>query len=803
MATNRAIPALYQGVSQQPAAQRALEQCDRLENGYPTVADGIRKRPPSHHVAKLGTGTPSNAASHQYSRGDGEAYAIVVYESGVVNVWDRNTGLAKTVNVAADAGITAYVTSVNAMDNLGMLTVADTTFIWNRSKTVAMLASTITAPLPKLFVHIKEGRSDTAYGVVLNGLTAQVQSGSTASTNNTTYIATQLAAQINALSGGGVWVATSFNTSVIEVRRADNADFTFSVFDAAANSLMVAFKNRVERYSDLPRLFQNGVTVEVRGQGDSGGKSSFWVKYTTSADNQAGSWEETVAPITGEVTAFDPQTMPHQLVRQSDGTFLLSRVTWGERLVGSTSNPTAPVPSFVGGKINCLFFYRNRLGLLSGENIIASRANSLYNFWPKSASVINDDDPIDVTANSTKVSTLRHAAPFQRQLMLFSDTSQFPLTGGEILSPKNVRVDAATEYDCSSLVPPVSSGQDLFFVFERASSGSAYSGVREYSVNQSAVTNDATDLTAHVPQYIPRNVFKASVSSTEDLLLLLTKEEWNRVYFYKYLWDGEKRVQSAWGRWTFRTNDKILSADVDKTTVHLVIQRASGLFLERMELQSTAVTPGLGFQLHLDSLAEADETFTLYDADTNDTVCIAPYTLTADVDVHTIVAGAGHGSASGTIVPIIERLSATGYRLRGDWTGGPLYFGVDYEHQHTLSEQFMRDKDGQAITQGRLQLKHMTVNFRNAVVFRADVEYGQSGSYLDGRETGSYTYNALRLGLAGSLIGSPVVRSGSFTFPVASRSTHCRITLVNDSPYPATFYSAEWEGLFTSRSRRA
>jgi hypothetical protein len=792
---------MYQGVSQQPAAQRALEQCERLENGYPTVADGVRKRPPTQLVAKLSTGTPSNAKSHQYFRGDGEHNVIVVYESGVVNVWDGVTGAAKTVNVAADAGITAYVTSANGIDDLGMLTVADTTFIWNRSKTVATLASTLTAPAPKLFIHIKEGKSDTAYGVILNGTVAQIQSGTTASTNNTTYIASTLATQINTVLGAA-WVATAFNTSIIEVRRVDNADFTFQAFDAAANSLMVAFKNSVERYSDLPRTFQEGAVVEVRGSGDSAGKNSFWVKYKTTAGAQSGVWEETVAPRAGEPTLLDPQTMPHKLVRQADGTFLLSRVAWNERLIGSTSNSTAKVPSFVGGKISCLFFYRSRLGILSNENIVMKRANDLYNFWPKTASAISDDDPIDVTANNTKVSTLRHAVPFQRQLMLFSNTSQFPLTGGEILSPKNARVDAATEYDCSALVPPVSSGQDLFFVFERASGAGAFSGVREYFVNQSAMTNDASEITAHVPQYIPRNIYKASVSSTEDLLLLLTKDQYNTVYFYKYLWDGDKRVQSAWGRWTFRTNDKILSAELDKTTVNFVIQRADGIWMERMELQSTAKTPGLAFQILLDTLGLANPTFTLYDSVTDETVCIAPYALTADVTTHLIVAGQGFGSRSGTIVPIKQKISATGYRLKGNWTGGDLYFGVPYGHQHTFSEQFIRDQNGAAITAGRLQLKHMTINFTNAVVFRADVEYGLNGKYLDGRETGSYTYNALMLGMAGSLIGSPVLRSGSFTFPVASRSTHCRITLVNDSPYPATFYSAEWEGLFTSRSRR-
>ena len=51
--------------------------------------------------------------------------------------------------------------------------------------------------------------------------------------------------------------------------------------------------------------------------------------------------------------------MPHQLVRQANGTFTFSEVAWNERIVGD--DETNPFPSFVDHEITSIFFYRNRM----------------------------------------------------------------------------------------------------------------------------------------------------------------------------------------------------------------------------------------------------------------------------------------------------------------------------------------------------------------------------------------------------------------------------------------------------------
>lgn len=791
MSVNRSIPALYQGVSQQPAAQRALEQVEALENGYVTVADGDRKRPPTQFVKHLDSWTPNNAQVHQYFRGDGE-HNVIVIADGTIKVFDGVTGNPKTVDTTSFPGVLSYINSSNSMDDIGLYTVADTTFIWNRTKIVGTLPSTITAQTPQLFVAIKEARPDSDYYVRLG--TNTVHQPTTSGAQSSFTIATNLAGLIMALPGTPYQAFSVGNLLVI--RRTDNTDFTFDVYDSQGSTLMYGIKNRVERYSDLPRYFVEDCTVEVRGEADAS-KTAFWVKFVKDAGTQIGHWEETVRPMPGEITEFDATTLPVTLVRNSDGTFILKRPAWAARLVGSTAVGSAPIPSFNSAAVNSMFIHRGRLGILSGENIILSRVDDLFNFWPKTVTSVLDTDPIDGTANSPKVSVLRHAAPFQRQLVLFSDAGEFILTGGtDALTPKNARIDPATEYDCSALVGPVSSGSDLYFVFERSSQGGTFSGVREYSVAQNATVNTAVDITAHVPQYIPRHVHTASVSSTEDLLLLVSKEQWNSVYWYKYLWSDDKKLQSAWGRWTFRPSDKIISATVEKTSVHFVIQRVDGLTLEKMDLWSTATTGGLPLQVMLDSLDSDNTPGRPYDGATNTTLVVFNQAIPPDQGEVTLVAGADFGTRAGARIQVIgPDIAPGGYRVRGDWRDGTIHYGVTYAHRTTLSEQFMRDKDNVAIQRGRLQLMHLTLNFKDAVTFRVEVT-------TPGRELAKYTYTALQLGVIGTIIGAPVMRSGSWTCPIGSKSDRASITIVNDSPYPGSFYSAEWEGLFTTRSPR-
>ena len=114
--------------------------------------------------------------------------------------------------------------------------------------------------------------------------------------------------------------------------------------------------------------------------------------------------------------------MPLQLV--PDATFnnwTLDVTDWSDRLVGD--DDTNPAPTFVGSKVNDIFFFKNRLGLLTDSSIVFSEADEYFNFWRTTVLSLLDSAPIDVGVAHTKVAILQHAVPFQEKLLILDRKS--------------------------------------------------------------------------------------------------------------------------------------------------------------------------------------------------------------------------------------------------------------------------------------------------------------------------------------------------------------------------------------------
>ena len=77
--------------------------------------------------------------------------------------------------------------------------------------------------------------------------------------------------------------------------------------------------------------------------------------------------------------------------------------------------------------------------------------------------------------------------------------------------PKNININVTTEYEASKAAKPVSQGRSVYFPFNKGE----FSGVREYYVNTDTDSNEAADTTSHVPKYLPKDVFKLAIASSD------------------------------------------------------------------------------------------------------------------------------------------------------------------------------------------------------------------------------------------------------------------------------------------------
>jgi hypothetical protein len=445
---SNSIPNLLNGVSQQPDTVKLPNQATIQENGLSDIITGLGKRPPTEHIAKLNNDTLTNSKVHIINRDTTEQY-VVLLNNQSLKVYDIS-GNAKTL-VTPD-GLT-YLTSTNPKKDFNLVTVADYTFIVNKTIDTAKSGTPSASRPDEALFYVKNGQYKTTYEITIDGAsvasyqTLDNSTSSNASSITTDNIATELYNDLVASLSG---YTINRDGSIIYVSK-NSGTFTASVSDGLGGDGLIIVKDKTNSFADLPYKGYTDFVVEIVG--DNGTEyDNYFVKWDGDA------WVETVKD--GLDNAFDVTTMPHLLLRTADGnfrfckadgsTYTISGTTYTQpefapRTVGDET--TSPDPTFVGRKINDIFFYRNRLGFLSDENVIFSKAGKFFTFWATTVTTAIDDDMIDLAVSHNKVSILKYAVPFNEQLVLFSDQSQFTLDAQEILSAKTVSINQTTEYE--------------------------------------------------------------------------------------------------------------------------------------------------------------------------------------------------------------------------------------------------------------------------------------------------------------------------------------------------------------------
>ena len=789
------VPNLINGVSQQPFALRLASQCEEQVNGFSSPVDGLRKRAGSRHIARL-LGASGNAFIHTINRDPTEQYVVMI-QNGDLKVWDLE-GNPQSVSFPNGK---SYLNGTSGV--FKAVTVADFTFILNTS-VITRKATDKSSQRPfEALVWVKQGSYGARYTIRVGGEshTYTVPNGSEASHANqvtTDNIATQLRSGILNKLGSG-WQVDRIG-STLYIRRDDGNSFTVWSDDSIGDNGIEVITGRIQRFSNLPARAVNGFLVEVTGD-QSSSFDNYYVRYNTSGtSSRGGVWEESLKG--GEEFQFNTSTMPHALVRESDGTFTFRVLDWEERKVGDLDSN--PFPSFIDRRLNDIFFHRNRLGFVSDENIVFSKAGDYFNFFIGTATAVLDDDPIDVGISHTKVSIIRHAIPFNKTLLLFSDQTQFQLGSAEILTPDTISVNQTTEYECSLRAKPVGAGRFIYFVTNRGS----YSGVREYFVDNNTEAEEATDITGHVPQYLPNGVFKLAISSSEDTLVALSDQNPNRLYVYKYYWGEGEKLQASWSYWEFDKEDKILNCDFIESRLYVLVERPDGVHLEFIDIEAGAKDEGFDFHVHLDRLVDQNKvTINYNEGDPNvfgdrETLVTLPYKLRANEEIQ-IVTGKGGSRASGVIFNGFTRDDSnpnhTTLVLEGDWRTQPFFIGRPYTFRYVFSQLNIKEEaigGGQmTIGEGRIQLRKVNLLFNNTGFFKTIVTPNRRDPYV-------YTFSGRVVGSGANILGQVSIEEGKFGFPVGSKNDQVQIEIINDTYLPCYFLSAEWEAFFSIRSRR-
>ena len=681
---SNSIPNLLNGVSQQPDTVKLPNQATIQENGLSDIISGLGKRPPTEHIAKLNTDTLENSKVHIINRDSNEQYAVLVNNQSI-KVYDL-AGNNKTV--VSPNGLT-YLTSTNPQEDFNLVTVADYTFIVNKTKTVTKSGTTATARPDEALFYVKNGQYKTTYEIKIDGVsqasytTLDNSSSGNASSITTDNIATELYNDLNSNLTG---YTVTRDGSIIHLSKTSGT-FTATVSDGLGGDGLILVKEKINSFSDLPYKGYTNFVVEITG--DQGTEfDNYFVKWDGNA------WVETVKD--GLDNSFDTSTMPHLLIRTADGNFRFCEADGSAYTVSGTSYDepnfasrtvgdelTSPDPTFVDRKINDIFFYRNRLGFLSDENVIFSKAGKFFTFWATTVTTAIDDDMIDLAVSHNKVSILKYAVPFNEQLVLFSDQSQFTLDAEEILSAKTVSINQTTEYEIDDGVKPIGLGQNIYFGISRGS----FAGVREYYVNTDTEIKDALDTTVNLPRYIKGGLTGLKGSSAENTLFAFASENRNELYVYKYYFDqGTKALQRSWSKYKFSSGDVLLDGDCIQNYLYMVVKRADGTYLEKLNLKTNEVDTDLDFTVLLDRKTSLTGS---YDSGTDKTTFTLPYEESGDMEI--ILSGAWSSSKRGRNIPTSSTTNTT-LVVDGDYSTNACLVGRKYTFKYQFPTFYVREQ---------------------------------------------------------------------------------------------------------------
>lgn len=662
---------------------------------------------------------------------------------------------------------------------------------WTLVKKVDLLPDIVGTrrnPKGKATVCVVQSVANQNYNVYINNVlkaTFLTSKGvdATSSVQGTDVIAQNLGSQLQT-AGYTVFV---WGSTIAISGLADGT--TVTATSGQGDKSIRAYTTTVNQFSDLPPNEQDGRIVKIKGSLKDNG-DDYWVCFQNNV------WEECVAYGQGEVA--EAQSMPWRLVREADGTWTFEHHEWKGRVVGDDNSNKGP--SFVGFRLSDIFIYGNRLGFLADENVILSEAGVFENFYRTTITTTLDSDPIDLAVLSTGNDMLYHAIPFNKDLILGSDRNQYRLTYNGYLSAKNIQIQFTTAYAMSNKVKPHNMGNSVYFVDDKPTYN--YSKLWEYYPKENNQGDDAEEVTAPVPEYIPAGVRYMASSTRTQAIVLNTVNDPSKLYVYKYYWAGDRKVQNAWQTWELPDCTSVYWVGFSQEYLYLILQRGDGIYLERMKFAENISRNEVSSRILVDRQVQKDKLTLSYNP--NDTVLgkttiTLPYSLSGNTPE---VVASWYGDAESTINDLrheVEVLGPNQIKVSGNLsTANLVTVGLGYQFFYQFTTPYMREKKGSGdvvVLDGtRLQLRYMTIEYIDTAFFQTVLKY-------PGREDVTTTFDGKITGDASFIVGSTPYVTGKFRVPLFGNNKDCTLVIINDAPYNCSFGAAEWNCVYQPRAR--
>lgn len=823
----------YQGVSQAPAQVRLSTQAAEITDWNISVPAGAQLRAPFDFVATF-PDLDNDTFAHEFIKKSGVgSFIMTLSREGTATVPRLYTLAGVLVPCTVSPAAQAYLDlGITRPDNqFRMLTVEDFTFILNTQVTVENGSTASTTRPFEAMVWVRQaayartytltvtpegGAPVTATLVTPNGKDASDGDDVDTSTiatglNGGTYPVSatgganggSLTGSITTATLGGDFTVT--RVADILYIQSPTTNFTVDVEDGQGGTAMLAIKDRVQAFSDLPkRVPVDGFTVRITQQ-TGAENDDFYVRYRQTAGLGTGVWEESIAP--GANLGADGTTLPVGLVYdQGAGTWSLDTLTWEGRTVGDPD--LAPDPGYIGKTLQDVVFWKGRLGLLYSEGIRISSATDPLRMYPSTLTQVLADDAVEVVNPLSKQADFRYALPFKKLLVLWGALGQAQVTsGGQPLTPGTAIADPYSYYEFSETARPQASNDRIYFAAPRGLNASAVYEM-EAIVQGNNEANEGDDMSVSVPKFIPPNINRLATCPV-NYLTIYGRSGDTTITPHLYRYADRERVQNAWSRWTLPQDSTYAGGFFDNTRLYIFVLRDDAIYLIRADTADGVTDAGSSYVTRADFrvTTATPGVVRTYSSSLDRTTVTLPYALhRAPVVMVTAPGGVGGlfvigdgllDAPEGT-EPDLGHWSRgqRDFTLEGDWRSAPLVIGEPLgENRILLSPIFYRDKTGRPDSTGRMVLKRITFSLSETAYVQVKVTVG-------GRRPRVSTFEANLWSTPGSDFDQVTLYSGDWSVPIGGLATETRIEIITDSHLPASILGYTWEGEVNPKSTR-
>lgn len=562
-----------------------------------------------------------------------------------------------------------------------------------------------------------------------------------------------------------------------------NSEFNVEVVE---EDLMRVMQSSVNDVTRLPNQCKHGYIVKVSNARMSE-EDDYYLRFDGENNRDGpGSWTECAkSGITKTLT-----NMPLVIQRTATTTFTVKQFTYQERRVGDTF--TNPEPTFVGKRINKVLFHRNRLVLLSGENVITSRPGTLGtpDFFIESALTTSASDPIDISAASTFPSELFDGIETTTGLVVFSTNQQFLLASDDtVLNPDTAKLRSIATYNYNKDIPPISLGTTLAYV----DNSGRFSRLNEVANVQREGEPDVVEVSKIVPSLLPKDI-DLITNSRENSIIALGKTDTDTVFLYRYFNVATKRQQQAWFKWKFN-NPLIYHFIIDDEYFFL----DSDYYLQSIKLVLGDTDPiitqdSVDFLLHIDN--HVDLSGGSYNATTDITTWTGVSWLSSVTSPNFDVAIVDNNSSASRVGRYVKpTVDGTTLTAPGDWSSATLIVGYIYDYEVKFPTIFQ----GTASPQGKV----VTDVNSSLVIHRIKLHFGKIGLYETtlervGKPDYVEVYESTELDEY-NVSDAPYLETFIKTIPVYEKNVNVDITLKSTHPAPTTLHALTWEGDLSPR----